>query len=71
MPDLKPCPFCGGTAELSEGKFDEKAMSYVMCRKCEARGEFFNVSPRYASAIRAIEAWNRRVKDDNKHTASD
>jgi len=63
MTKLKPCPFCGGEAELSSGKFDGKETSYVLCTKCGSRGEFFSVSPKYASAERAIEAWNRRTGD--------
>lgn len=61
MEKLKSCPFCGGTVELSGGKFDGKETSYVLCLKRGARGEFFTVSHRCASAIKAIEAWNRRV----------
>ena len=57
---LKPCPFCGKQAELSSGRFDGKDTSYVVCTRCGSRGEFFFVSPKYASAERAIEAWNRR-----------
>lgn len=64
MTELKPCPFCGGEAEISKGRFDGKDTSYVMCKKCEAWGEFFFVSPKYASNERAIKAWNRRVKDE-------
>lgn len=63
---LKPCPFCGGEAELSFGKFDGKDTSYVVCIKCGSQGEFFFVSPKYASAIRAIKAWNRRVGEQNE-----
>ena len=63
MNKLKPCPFCGCDAELSSEKFDGKETSYVVCKHCGSQGEFFFVSPRYASAIRAIEAWNRRVND--------
>ena len=62
--ELKPCPFCGGDAELSSGKFEGKATSYVVCKCCGSQGEFFFVSPKYASAIRAIEAWNRRTAND-------
>ena len=64
MIELKPCPFCGGEAELSEGRFDGKNTSYVMCKRCASQGEFFFVSPRYASAEKAIEAWNRRMRDE-------
>ena len=62
MTELKPCPFCGGEAELSGGCFDGESTSYVMCKKCASQGEFFFVSPKYASAEKAIKAWNRRVK---------
>ena len=61
--ELRPCPFCGGAAEISYGRFGGKDTSYVMCRKCAAQGEFFVVSPKYASNERAIEAWNRRMSD--------
>lgn len=60
MSELKPCPFCGGEGELSSGKYDGKDTSYVMCKKCMCRGEFFFVSPKYASEIKAVQAWNRR-----------
>lgn len=59
---LKPCPFCGGEAELTSGTFDRKDISYVLCKRCASQGEFFFVSSRYASAIRAVEAWNRRAE---------
>lgn len=65
MTELKPCPFCGYEAEISIGRFDGKPTSYVMCKKCAARGEFFFVSPKYASDDRAIKAWNRRAGDDS------
>ena len=41
-----------------------KDTSYVVCVKCASRGEFFCVSPKYASAERAIAAWNRRTKNE-------
>lgn len=61
---LKPCPFCGNEAALSSGQFDGKETSYVSCKTCGGRGKFFYVSSKYASAERAIEAWNRRVQDE-------
>ena len=60
---LKPCPFCGEKAELSSGRFDGKDTSYVTCTRCGSRGEFFFVCPRYASAEKAIKAWNKRVTE--------
>lgn len=64
MAELRTCPFCGYEAEISNGRFDGKDTSYVMCKKCGATGEFFFVSPKYASNERAIEAWNRRAGED-------
>ena len=61
MAELKPCPFCGGRAEISQGRYDGKDTSYVMCKECMAQGEFFIVSTKYASDEKAIKAWNRRA----------
>ena len=67
MSDLKPCPFCGGEAEIVEHKIYKYASAYgVACLYCEAQ-----TWQRYINAEAARKAWNRRVKDDNKHTASD
>ena len=65
MAELKPCPFCGGEAEIAEGTFDGKSTSYVKCKKCWARGEFFFLSPKYASNQKAVEAWNRRAGEQD------
>lgn len=64
MAELKPCPFCGEKAELASGRFDGKETSYVRCKRCGSIGEFFIVNPNYASAERAIEAWNRRAGEE-------
>lgn len=73
---LKPCPFCGGEAEMySEvdrimGKF-----WYIRCRKCYSNGSRIYESLKklepqeeYAAITgaweRAIEAWNRRTNDE-------
>lgn len=61
--ELKPCPFCGGEAEISHGRFDGKDTSYVVCKRCMARGEFFTISFKRSSDDMAIEAWNRRVTE--------
>ena len=62
--ELKKCPFCGGEAEISHGHFDGKATSYVMCKRCEASGEFFAISFKYSSDDKAVKAWNRRAGED-------
>jgi Lar family restriction alleviation protein len=55
MPELKPCPFCGGDAEIcgSDDYF------WVTCTSCcaDVLG-----SP---DKEEAVERWNRRVCDEN------
>lgn len=66
MEELRPCPFCGGGAELAfggEGSCTTKGKSFVRCKVCNALGEKFEVSPRYCSDDKAIEAWNRRASE--------
>ena len=67
--ELKPCPFCGGKAEVRT-KYIEKetkdvpVSSYVRCTRCFAHSdeflykntEFTLIDP----AEEAIKAWNRR-----------
>ena len=63
-PKLKPCPFCGGEAELTHTN-DNNHYPFVRCKygaylkpKCMA-----NMYPwlNYKTDEEAIEAWNRRV----------
>lgn len=51
MVDLKPCPFCGGEARLSIGRFAE-----VVCDECPASTFASGSEP-------AIAAWNTRAVD--------
>ena len=58
MNDLKPCPFCGGNAELRAA--DNKKVKtdwYVLCLGCCAK-----TFP-YWNREKAAEAWNRRAED--------
>ena len=65
---LKPCPFCGGEAELV-CTTDNHHAPYVRCKygvylkpKCTA-----NMYPwRYKTAEEAIEAWNNRAEKTAK-----
>lgn len=53
--EIKPCPFCGKDAELTE---NEDYYWYVECTECCARGEWFYG---YKEKDKAIKAWNRRM----------
>jgi Lar family restriction alleviation protein len=48
---LKPCPFCGGEAQIQGGHFRG---AWIMCLDC------FVETPFFKSVIAAIAAWNRR-----------
>ena len=70
MTELKPCPFCGGKAQIRytgngsgpSGYTSNVVMrskpGFVMCLNCEV------AMPRNSRVGRAIEKWNRRVNDD-------
>ena len=63
--DLKPCPFCGGEAYLIYTmSFGEECRS-VHCIKCKAKINNFRGINEKQSEELAINAWNRRVKDEN------
>lgn len=57
MTKLRPCPFCGGQAEIQVHEFCELQNTYgVKCRNCDAQtGQF------YLSEGHAITLWNIRV----------
>lgn len=62
MSNLKPCPFCGGEAEVNYGQTSSLLWAYVTCgcgiRTCNHHGD----KEREAKA-KAIETWNRRAND--------
>ena len=70
--NLKPCPFCGGEAQIRYTGNGSGFMGYtsnvvmqskpgfVMCLKCEV------TTSRNARVCRAIEKWNRRVEDEQQ-----
>ena len=64
MPNLKPCPFCGGKAKLK--KFKSKALFgtiayYAECSVCKVRTEMS------LEQEEPVEAWNRRAGEEDKH----
>lgn len=65
---LKPCPFCGGKAELdwgstynvSEGMRQD---GWVECLSCEATVEIASIEDSHSSDD-LIKKWNNRTTDD-------
>ena len=54
---LKPCPFCGGEAEVVANEY----FADVSCKDGECRG--FTDYLTFKKKSEAIEAWNRRATD--------
>lgn len=63
MAELKPCPFCGGEAEIEHIFRFGTDYSFVRCVKCRVITKPIIKSFLYSSDERAAEAWNRRVND--------
>lgn len=53
---LKPCPFCGGEAELKSTNY----FSVVKCKGCRVSGPVAKISVEYCANDKAAESWNRR-----------
>lgn len=56
MTELKPCPFCG--CEEIEVGYDIHGAFWCYCPACWSR------TGTYDQDTLAVEAWNRRVKDE-------
>lgn len=67
--DLKPCPFCGGGAELKDGIFsvcgEYQNVVYVKCQDCGAMVKIPNKDNSKLTQYRTEckELWNKRVKE--------
>ena len=67
MTELKPCPFCGGEAEIQEehrwitGVNKGFHWKYVSCRKCNNRTAGYE----WDEEKEMVKAWNRRANDGN------
>ena len=56
MEKLKPCPFCGGGAQLADALLS--GIPVVTCDRCGA-----TVYDSPAEVLSAVAAWNRRASD--------
>ena len=63
MSKLKPCPFCGGKAEVKKATFgDNRGYAFITCKSCEASTKHFNKSLDFCAVEEATKAWNRRAE---------
>lgn len=63
---LKPCPFCGGEAQVNEryrSGTPNRKMYWVSCKACGISQQNTNVSG-YRYQSKAIDRWNRREPID-------
>lgn len=62
MPELKPCPFCGGKARLIYAY----QMTAVKCQKCKVLGKpVLDYYEQGDGKAEAIEFWNRWANNDS------
>lgn len=66
MNDLKPCPFCGGDAQLDHVQLGITLYSKVRCLNCHCSTKEFCISTKVSSDELSIEAWNKRVGDSDE-----
>ena len=69
--DLKPCPFCGGSAEIfhkadNVGYFAGSFSAHVECTNCQAKSETFLDDKLNSALSFATSYWNQRV-DESKY----
>ena len=54
---LKPCPFCGGKAEIER----HVCAVYVRCKECKSSTAAFTAMIERCALDDAVKAWNRRT----------
>lgn len=69
-PKLKPCPFCGGEAEIFRYQADEDGLDVTFHGRCTGykNGKAMKCSRIYVfrSHRAAVRAWNRRWNDKQR-----
>ena len=75
MPDLKPCPFCGSMKiKDRERKKGAHREVWIQCHICNARTGIYDGmidEPYRTLKAEAVEAWNRRAGEEDKHEQTD
>lgn len=57
---LKPCPFCGGKAEVE----NHVCAVYVRCKECHASTAASTAMLERCALDDVVELWNRRINND-------
>ncbi len=65
MNNLKPCPFCGGIAELKAPGYEHYSPCWCKCTRCGAEG------PTKSSELEAEKGWNERAQKDKWISSKD
>ena len=67
-PELKPCPFCGGPAEIGTYSIDGYTTAWTgTCKDNQCNGYCIADYFRSAHSLReAVAAWNRRAGEEGK-----
>ena len=69
MLDLKPCPFCGGEAEMYITK--PVPHTYAFNPRCKKDSCCGRTNKKYAERQTAIKSWNKRAAQFYKKTCQD
>lgn len=68
MSKLKPCPFCGGKAELTTDVTAErysKPRAMIYCTNCKIETRWFDDKNRDGTFVEeAVNAWNKRCTNE-------
>lgn len=63
--EINPCPFCGGRATLGNSFWEGVS---VYCTYCNASTDTFYDDKDIVAKQRAINAWNRRMSNENSNS---
>ena len=62
MKELKPCPFCGGEAEIEPYEVRKGYEASIQCNSCLGRMIIITYDDEKTAVKKVIEAWNRRAE---------
>ena len=62
--DLKPCPFCGGNAEIKYEEYVTDVVSaFVYCTNCKVKFYVSFEDSKEEAYIKLVKLWNTRVNE--------